>query len=1251
MNFGIVRLVKCILLISFLCFFRYTILPNTVATIAKRIFEHGTGSCLTYSKVKIHFFPLKAIVYDLVLYDPKIEGFDGGVRIGEYSIVLDFSYISRRVLFLKEMKLKRIFINSLGKDTSFFRLLDFLFPSPSQQKLADLPFWKRYLDSWEVNGGKIEIGFGEKDTSSINMEVGNVRLLWKNVSVLFERRSPCDESVFNIIGIASDFYIGEASNDKYKLDTSISNLIKLGNLNVHGTLIRKLFKFETIDIENSSVSEGKLLKASGTMSSGRDGVYDLVTTLNIPASLILNKFVSATQVNNSDLWRSIAKLNIYGQGHISGILDLPIFKFDGHVNGADPSTNLLFFDKPFEKGFSLFLDLDLLYVDFKWHLLEDLSNIPQSGVFQLGLNKNLPIMLSLTSGNSAPLLLKASRNLLDKSFTISKLEIRDIDPLLIRSYIHTLTNLESLAEISPSSKLNISANDLIFRMGSIPQGGLIIADISDIRSFGREIDAVSLEVEFFPDRASLAKMKIKHHKGQLLLSGGYVYNANLNLDIKGEAIEASNVFLSPLPGIYNLVFDFDGSIKGRVEDLRLTATTNFFSTDLQKGRQKIFGSQCRGGLKVISCKLKTDDNSLMSDISIHPSNGTINLDIDSVNLPINLLWKKINKLKQHEVSSIAVEQKDVKIDTKLNSISARLTYHGNLYNLKEGYANLSISKLSIDQSLIRAIFNNTEIENTSNLYASKIAIKNDGAIHVIYSNGSISFNEVSLITSNFTQNEKTQKNDPILKIKITGGLDINNSWNLRIRGTSIIDNTLLSIPPFDNYRIAVDGDLSIIGKIFEPNINGSIEFDSGEFSIRKIADLSFKKSIALSSLAFNVQFDNYGAEIKDLSAQLGSGSLGGNAKITHLFNDKIRNISANLKFDDVALEPIENGNAQLNGKLNYRANELLKERNIEGHINITKAEYRDSLFVHRILKLLLLTLKNPTALTDTLERTVSSRITKIENEINSKSSDTKLNVEIVSSGPVNIDTPLLQADLFSKLQILGTVTQPKLDGSIDFMSGSFGFQSKQFSVLDGCISFDPNGSPLNPQIDVLSEARVKRPSSEQDVIQLLLRGNLSNPHIALSSSSGLTSREIIALLGIGGGNESLTILRGDGQRRSVYELLDPNSSVSTENRLSGITGFTEVTVDRSTSTPGGKLQPRIIARRPFIGESELVVDSSLSNSKENKARAEYPIGSNFGIIAEWQQKSARNPSANKGNFGAGFEYRKDCSSTSLMWCD
>lgn len=143
-------------------------------------------------------------------------------------------------------------------------------------------------------------------------------------------------------------------------------------------------------------------------------------------------------------------------------------------------------------------------------------------------------------------------------------------------------------------------------------------------------------------------------------------------------------------------------------------------------------------------------------------------------------------------------------------------------------------------------------------------------------------------------------------------------------------------------------------------------------------------------------------------------------------------------------------------------------------------------------------------------------------------SKTKLNLDLKSSGAVEIKNNLADLDLKGNLKIEGTIEEPILTGNIDVLDGQIHAFGIDFEGAQGFASFQKNSVSNDKSNNPLIEFSAVHPVQDYE-ITARIKGYANNLSLQLESIPSLNNNEIISLIAYGRTPDQLS-----GSDRNIF---------------------------------------------------------------------------------------------------------------------
>ena len=459
----------------------------------------------------------------------------------------------------------------------------------------------------------------------------------------------------------------------------------------------------------------------------------------------------------------------------------------------------------------------------------------------------------------------------------------------------------------------------------------------------------------------------------------------------------------------------------------------------------------------------------------------------------------------------------------------------------------------------------------------------------------------------------------------TGSVGKDIGWKASLGGSWFVSGgNLKDVEQFSG-RILTEIDVS--GAFLNPRItSGFIKVSDGS-----ISSYLGQNIVGVSQLDLDAEISENLINLKDFYGLLEGGEIKGRGVISDYMNPLDSNIGINFQLDNVSFEPIDNLSLIVGAELNFTMSSD-KASKIAGDLRLERGYYENVISVEKFISLIQNKLLGKKS--STRERF------KTENNSEKSTSDIELELNVSRSGSLLVKSNLAEVELDVNGVLVGSTSKPVFIGEVGMLRGFFEFQSYKFDLVSGSLKFDA-AAELDPSIDILAETNLQLPSGDEELVRMILNGNISSPSVNFFSESGLNNSDVIAMLNTVESAGGFSILKFNKKvKRSVYDLLNPKSDLTLEERISGITGVTEVQIDPAFSTTGTNLSPKIRAKRPLGDNFDLQLESSIAGKRESAVTLKYPLSDKLDISAGWRSVSPRETESSSGSFDLGFEFSK-----------
>jgi translocation and assembly module TamB len=172
----------------------------------------------------------------------------------------------------------------------------------------------------------------------------------------------------------------------------------------------------------------------------------------------------------------------------------------------------------------------------------------------------------------------------------------------------------------------------------------------------------------------------------------------------------------------------------------------------------------------------------------------------------------------------------------------------------------------------------------------------------------------------------------------------------------------------------------------------------------------------------------------------------------------------------------------------------------------------------------------------------------------------------------------------AELQVAGTVTEPRITGDATLLRGTYDFAGRRFDLIRGNIRFQGE-SPVNPQLDIAAEARVRGLSA-----QIRVAGRSQRPEIAFTSTPALPQDELLSRILFGTSITNLSAPEAVQLASAVASLNDPRGGLDPINALRRGIGLDRLRILPADVTQGIGTQVaagKYLGRRVYV---EVITD-------------------------------------------------------------
>ncbi|MFW6124404.1 MAG: translocation/assembly module TamB domain-containing protein, partial [Acidobacteriota bacterium] len=221
--------------------------------------------------------------------------------------------------------------------------------------------------------------------------------------------------------------------------------------------------------------------------------------------------------------------------------------------------------------------------------------------------------------------------------------------------------------------------------------------------------------------------------------------------------------------------------------------------------------------------------------------------------------------------------------------------------------------------------------------------------------------------------------------------------------------------------------------------------------------------------------------------------------------------------------------------------------------------------------------------------------------------DLNLDIRLRAEKDAWIENSLGRIQTGFDLNIKGNVFSPVLQGEIEALGGTVYFQDREFSVLQGRVSFF-NPASIDPYINFKGETYVKNYH-----VTFSLDGPLSNLRPEFSSSPPLPPEDVLALLALGQAfRRTYHYDRSIGQ--SMASLLSFQLSEEAKKRAEELFSIDRFRIDPFIMGSSAEMTARLTLGKKLSRSFFILYSTNLAAQREDITRIEWELSNDFSIV-------------------------------------
>ncbi|HWX56866.1 MAG TPA: translocation/assembly module TamB domain-containing protein [Verrucomicrobiae bacterium] len=416
-------------------------------------------------------------------------------------------------------------------------------------------------------------------------------------------------------------------------------------------------------------------------------------------------------------------------------------------------------------------------------------------------------------------------------------------------------------------------------------------------------------------------------------------------------------------------------------------------------------------------------------------------------------------------------------------------------------------------------------------------------------------------------------------VKGTAQLDGPRALDLHAEGRADL-RLLRTLYPDVASSGAANFTVGVVGNMGQPQMRGQVDLSDGVISVAGLPN-------GLSQIKGRMVFAQDRMQIETLTAHTGGGTLMLGGFIAYR-NGVYFDVTANGS--DVRLRYPPGVSASADASLRYTGS--AQSSLLSGDVTILRFAMNPHFDFAQYLA------RGKNALTSTAQNPFLDNM--------------RLDVHVVSTPELRVETSLAKLSGDANLRIRGTMANPGLLGRVNIAEGDISFSGTKYRLQRGDITFN-NPLAVQPVIDVEMAARVQGYE-----ITIGFHGSFDRLNITYRSDPPLPSSDIIALLAFGRTRKdsvytTRTITTLDAPSAVV---LDQALNSASNSRLQKVFGVGRIKIDPQAGGPENNPSTRVTIEQQFSNNITLTYLTNVAQSQSQQViQMEYNINRNLSIVA------------------------------------
>lgn len=588
-------------------------------------------------------------------------------------------------------------------------------------------------------------------------------------------------------------------------------------------------------------------------------------------------------------------------------------------------------------------------------------------------------------------------------------------------------------------------------------------------------------------------------------------------------------------------------------------------------------------------------------------------------------------------------------DLEVKSEAGRLTWRGGLFDNKLRFASGVVTRNEIPTSLVLNEFNVMSFSSIFDHSALSWRLSGEGDCRIVVSSKNsrrsllkrLLFDPATLecdVNSKpstilrgsgsihridrFSLNIKGQSGAPLRfssegltiqtgrqRLQLSGFYQSADQLDLNLRGRIPLDTAAYLIPSVSRS----DGVLDLNGNWNGRGYTGSAVIQEGL--------INFKESpILVRDLQANLMASNSNFELSGLRGSLREGDLEASGRF-RLKNLSLENLQLAVQLNGTLVEPVEGVRFRASGPLQVRQD--ANGGQISGELTVYEGRFLRRINVRGDLAKML----------QRQERTYEFFVKE-----ESVFDPWKLNIGLNTSEAFLIRNNLGEGEVEANLRVVGTVKEPRLQGSMGIVRGRFSYFNKNFEIRTGSAQFNNPDSNI-PRYDIQADSEIGEYRVFINVI-----GDANDQKISYSADPPLPEKDILALVSYGTPPSSSDQAVNDDTRTSAayagISYVTGQIQERIETTLSSDFGIRRFQLYPSFYEETGKTELQLMVGTDLI-RNRLALNYSnyLSATGGHLVELDFKLSRNVSLVGSWRDTQNDQKQNISGDLGGDIIFR------------